>query len=204
MQYDGIPSHVTLEYAKEWARQRVSEKRFRHIKGVVTVANRIADACNSDAFLPALCSWLHDACKEVKDKELVKRAREYGIPLDPILEAYGHLLHGPVAAEVVKRELSINNHDVYEAIAQHTLGAVPMSTLAKVVFLADCLEASRPEHYTKPIWKALDVDGQVNLDAALVVACDEGLKFLLVDRKPIHPMTIAVRNFYLGALSTKK
>jgi predicted HD superfamily hydrolase involved in NAD metabolism len=198
MQYEGIPPHVTLDYAKEWVRPRVSDKRFKHIKGVVSAANRICAACNSDAFLAALGAWLHDACKEVKDKELVRMAREFDLPLDPILETYGHLLHGPVAAELVKRELSIGNAEIYAAISQHTLGAAPMSTLSKIVFLADCLEASRPEGYTKPIWAALDINGRINLDAALVVACDEGLKHLIADRKPIHPTTIAVRNFYLS------
>jgi predicted HD superfamily hydrolase involved in NAD metabolism len=203
MHYDGIPPEVTLEFLKSWVKPRVSEKRYKHIKGVVAVAKEIAQAAQVDIFLAELCGWLHDACKEVKDKQLVHMAREFGLTLDPILEANGHLLHGPVAAEVAKRELSILNKDVYDAVAQHTLGEVPMTRLSQVVFLADCLEASRPEHYTKPIWAALDLDGATNLEAAIVVATDEGLKFLISDKKSIHPKTISVRNHYLPALRQK-
>jgi predicted HD superfamily hydrolase involved in NAD metabolism len=201
MLYERIPSEITLDYARDWVRPRISEKRYKHTIGVAEVARDIAKACGDcDVFLAELGGVLHDCCKEVKDKELVKMAREFGLPLDPILENYGHLLHGPVAAEVSKRELKLDHKELYDAIAEHTLGAVPMTTLSKVLFLADCLEESRPKSYTAPIWKALDIDSACNLDAAIVVACDEGFKFLIEDKKPIHPRAIDVRNFYLPAV----
>lgn len=191
---------MTLKEAEEWVKPRVSEKRFKHILGVAKVAKQIAAAAGGDVFLAELGGILHDACKEVKDKKLVEMARDYGLKLDPILESYGHLLHGPVAAEVVKRELQIDHKELCDAIAEHTLGAVPMTNLSKVLFLADCLEESRPRSYTDPIWKALDVDGKCDLDHAIVVACDQGLKYLIEDKKPIHPKAIEVRNFYLRAV----
>lgn len=200
MQYDGIPVNINLKHAEHWIRPRLSDKRFQHSKGVAEVAGRIARRCNCDPFLAELSGWLHDCCKEVKDTKLVDMAREFHLPLDPIVEQHGHLLHGPVGAEVAKRELGLNHLELYNAISEHTLGAIPMSTLSKVVFLADCLEESRPKHYTKPIWHALDLDGKCNLDAAIVVACDEGLKYLMEDKKPIHPRSIQMRNFYLGAV----
>jgi predicted HD superfamily hydrolase involved in NAD metabolism len=201
MLYDGIPKEITLDYARDWVRPRISDKRYKHTLGVAEVACDIAKACGDcDVFLAELGGVLHDCCKEVKDKELVRMARDFGLKLDPILENYGHLLHGPVAAEVSKRELKLDHKELYDAIAEHTLGAVPMTSLSKVLFLADCLEESRPKSYTAPIWKALDMRGDCNLDGAIVVACDEGLKFLIEDKKPIHPRAIEVRNFYLHAV----
>lgn len=200
MNYEGIPENVTLEFVEQWVRPRISSKRFNHVRGVVAVGRKLAEKTRGDVFLTQLCAWLHDACKEVKDKQLVNLAREYDLPLDPILENHGHLLHGPVAAEVAKRELHVTNQTVYDAIAQHTLGAVDMSQLAKIVFLADCLEESRPSDYTAPIWQALDLKRAVNLDAALVVACEEGFKHLMREKKPIHPRTVSVRNFYLDSV----
>ena len=202
--YPGIPREIDLEFVAEWVRPRVSQKRFDHIVGVAVVAGRLAKKAECSVFLARLSGWLHDACKEVKDKRLVELAREYDIPLDEILSQHGHLLHGPVAAETVKRELKITNSDVYHAIAEHTLGAVPMSELSKVMYLADCLEESRPKSYTQPIWNALDMDGEFNMDAAIVVASDEGLKFLIEQGKPIHPKTIDVRNYYLAAVKKRQ
>src|SRR5207253_2139156 len=147
----GIPASLTLQFAERWTKPRVSEKRFRHICGVVNVAQRIAERTGCDSYLAMLAAWLHDACKEMKDKELIRRAQEFGLKLHPIEKEYGHLLHGPVAAATVKSELGLECDLVLDAIREHTLGAAPMSELSKVCFLADCLEQGRPHDYTAPI-----------------------------------------------------
>ncbi|HEY9789720.1 MAG TPA: bis(5'-nucleosyl)-tetraphosphatase (symmetrical) YqeK [Candidatus Obscuribacterales bacterium] len=197
----GVPENITADSLSAWIAPRVSPKRFRHIEGVVAVAEKLAPKAGCDVFAATVAAWLHDACKEMKAPELVERARLYYLALDPILEHNGHLLHGPVSAEVAKRELGVVNRDILEAVAQHTLGAIDMSPLSKVIFLADCLDDSRPSSYTQPIWQALDFDGRFNMDAAIVVAIDEGLKYLIDDNKPIHPKTVTVRNYYLPAAS---
>lgn len=197
MSHEGIPAGFTATSAEQWLRPRLSDKRFDHSKGVAEIAVKIARRCNCDPFLAEIGGWLHDCCKEIKAPELVEMARDFVLPLDPILEAHGHLLHGPVGAEVCRRELKIENREVYDAIAEHTLGKVGMTVLSKVLFLADCLEESRPASYTKPIWAALDVDGECDLDRAMVVAQNEGIKYLIDDGKPIHPRAVEVRNYYL-------
>lgn len=200
MQHEGVPASLTLEAARDWIRPRLTDKRYNHSCGVGEVASEIAKhsgAC--DCWLAELGGILHDCCKEIKDRELVTMAQGFGLPLDPILETHGHLLHAPVGAEVAKRELKINNPELYDAIAEHTLGNVPMSGLSKVLFLADCLEESRPKNYTAPIWKALDLKGECNLERAIVVATEAGFTFLIEDGKPIHPRSVEVRNYYLHA-----
>lgn len=197
MKHEGIPSGITLDFVHDWIKPRVSEKRFRHIKGVVNVSEVLANGAGCDVFLAKLSGWLHDACKEFKDKKLIEMAKEFNLPLDPILEEHGYLLHGPVGAEVAMRELGITHKGIYDAVSEHTLGAVPMSDLSKICFLADCLEESRPKDYTAPIWKALRSGNGFDMDAAIVVASDQGLKFLIEDNKPIHPRTVEVRNHYL-------
>lgn len=153
--YDGIPSDFTLEKAEEWVRPRISEKRFSHVKGVAKVARELAEEVGCDVFLAELAGWLHDACKETKDRDLVIEAMQFGLQLSRLDKVSGHLWHGPVGAETIKRDLHIENELVLDAIREHTLGAVGMTELSKVVFLADCLEASRPSDYTDPIWQAL-------------------------------------------------
>jgi predicted HD superfamily hydrolase involved in NAD metabolism len=199
--YPGIPENVTLEFAKNWMQPRNSAKRFKHICGVAHVAGRIAEAAGEDTFLAELGGWLHDACKEVKDKELVKMAEGFGMKLHPIERAYGHILHGPVAAEVARRELNITHKELLDAVKEHTLGAVPMTNLSKIVFLADCLEEGRPRDYTDPIWQALDPDGACDLDKAIYKACDLNLQHLIEKQRPIHPLTVEVRNYYMQRTS---
>jgi predicted HD superfamily hydrolase involved in NAD metabolism len=285
----GVPATLTLKFAREWVRTRISEKRFRHTEGVAETARELALRSNCDVFLAELGGLLHDCCKEVKDKELITRAKEFGLKLHPIEELNGHLLHGPVAAETVRAELGLTNQEVLNAIAEHTLGAVDMTTLSKVVFLADAIEPGRSKDYVKPIWQALhpcvwpDVDetqecddggkhckehshdhGQghhrepgdergiehdkhgnkhhkhgkaqddahrsadsiehsatqrivyglealkltsavaPDLDKAVLVACDLGLKDLTESKRYIHPKTVDVRNFYLNLIKNRE
>lgn len=193
---NGIPVNMTTDFLREWVRPRVKPKRFRHIEGVVKVAKKLAQCAHCDEHLAEIAAWVHDCCKHIKDKELVRMARGYGLVLTDLEVHNGHLLHGPVAAEVAMHELGITNEDVLNAIAEHTLGAVPMSTLSKVIYLADALEESRPQDFRQPIWDALDLEGTCDLDSALVVACELGIKHLLEAGKPVHPRTEEVRDYY--------
>lgn len=201
--YEGIPESVTLEKVESWIRPRISQKRLMHTLGVVEVARKLAVVAGCDPFLAELSAWLHDACKEVKDKELVAKAEKAGLALSEIERAYGHLLHGPVAAVTAREELGVTNQDVLDAVSQHTLGFAPMSNLSKVLFLSDCLEESRPKDYTEPIWNALDPGAANDLDLAIVVACDLGITHLIESRKPIHRRTVEVRNYYLDLIGDR-
>lgn len=249
-QFDGIPDDFTLEKAEEWVRPRISEKRFLHVKGVAKVARELAEEAGCDVFLAELAGWLHDACKETKDRDLVIQALQFGLQLTKLDKVSGHLWHGPVGAETIKRDLNITNELVLDAIREHTLGAVGMTDLSKVVFLADCLEASRPADYTDPIWQALrgteptesseskdsklkqskkahkkskkkhedehkaehgqeteheqDNEHQLDLDLAILVACDLGLSQLIESGRVIHPKTVDVRNHYLEIIRERR
>ncbi len=204
----GIPSGITLEEARAWTQPRVSKKRFDHICGVAQVGDMIAKKAGVNRLLVGLACYLHDCCKEVKDKELIERALAFGLELSAIDRINGHLLHGPVAAMTIKQELKISNKEVLAAISEHTLGNVPMCEVSKVVFLADCLEESRPKDFTDPIWQGLfstvadDPNKKVNLDKAMLIACDLSLSNLIDVGKPIHPKTVDVRNHFLGIVRT--
>ena len=200
---EGIPCSLTIDSVKEWVGNRVKEKRFQHIAGVAELARQFALRCGCDPFLAELAGWLHDACKHVKDKELVAMAEKQGLKLNEVERVHGHLLHGPVASGLARSEFGVSNDDVLNAISEHTLGAAPMSDLSKILFLADCLEESRPTDYTDPIWAALDLDGSFDMDRAIVAACNQNLKYLIEDGKPIHPKSVEVRNYYLNLISKR-
>jgi predicted HD superfamily hydrolase involved in NAD metabolism len=183
--------------AKEWSKTKVSQKRFEHIAGVAKTAVQLAQLFDCDPYLAELAAWLHDACKESKPKDLIQQYRQFGLEPSIVEEANGHILHGPVAAELIRTALGIKNEDVLNAVREHTLGAINMSLLSKVIFLADALEPGRPVDYTQPIWQALSLSGRANIDLAILVTLDLNLQHLLKLRKTIHPKTVEVRNHYL-------
>lgn len=194
-----------LDFVQDWVKGRVSLKRFTHIIGVAETAKKLAQQFSGDpatVYKAELAGWLHDCCKETKNQELVEQAKIYGMQLHPVEEANGHLLHGPVAAEYVKRTFALNDQDILNAIAEHTLGAINMSFLSKIVFLADAIEPGRPAEYADPIREPLKSNAGKNstfvLDKAVLIACESSLKHLEATSKPIHPKTIEVRDYYLN------
>lgn len=203
---NGIPNDIDIKKLIKWVEKRVSPKRFKHIKGVVKQGELISYHQNINPLPVALACWLHDSCKELKSKELIKLADENNIPLLEIEKKNGHILHGPVAAKVVSKKFSITNSDVLQAIAEHTLGGINMCTVSKVVYLADILEESRPASLTAPIWNALRGENvlepkgekvELNLDKAIYVASNLCLAHLIEADRPIHPKTVEVRNHFM-------
>ena len=53
------------------------------------------------------------------------------------------LLHGPVAAELAKRELAVDDEEVLEAVRAHTTGKPELGPLALVLYVADKIEPAR-------------------------------------------------------------
>lgn len=213
---DGIPADLELNNVKKWVRSRVTPKRYKHIKGVADVGKRLAKACRVDELPVLLACWLHDSCKEIKATELVSMARAYGMELSVMDERNGHILHGPVASYVVQEQFGITNHDVLSGISEHTLGSTTMTRISKVVYLADILEASRPEALTGPIWNALTggkcldganietIETELDLDGAILKASDLVIAHLLDKGKAIHPKAVDVRNHFLEAVRNQE
>lgn len=208
-QIEGIPDSLDLGALKKWVQKRVSTKRFKHIAGVAEAGEKLANLHGIDPLPVVLACWLHDSCKEIKASELVQMAEDYAIELTDMDKKNGHILHGPVAAQVVKEKFAITSHDVLTGIAEHTLGGLSMTTVSKIVYLADTLEASRPKSLTDPIWQSLNGSDQSNqktvdldLDRAILKSSDLVITHLIESGKAIHPKAIAVRNHFLELVNT--
>ncbi len=209
-------SKILLDETIVWVQERVTAKRFNHIKGVAMAGEYIANRLplNLDKDKIALACWLHDSCKELKSSELVTEAKRLGLVPNAFEQENGHLLHGPVAAMTVKEKWKIKDQDVLDGIAQHTLGMAPMSLFSQVIYLADALEESRPADFVMPIWSelglepyfetanksALDIpfeQAELNLAKAMLKASDASIDHLIKVQKPIHPRAVDVRNYFL-------
>lgn len=209
----GVPANLSLNVVAAWVEPRVSKKRFKHIKGVANVGRKLANAALIDPYPVELACLLHDACKEMKKEELVEAARAFGHHLTPEQAENGHLLHGPVAAHLVRKELHITNPDILAGIAQHTMGAIEMCTISKMTYLADKLEPSRPDEMTYPIWRAMGVipeedqfeeddelllEGEeLDLDRGISTAMNLIIANLIRKDKHVQTGAVVIRNHYL-------
>ncbi len=132
-----------LDAADSFARTRISDKRYAHTLRVADTAENLATIHGFDGERTRLAALLHDAARELKSGEYLALAEEWGLPLGEPERESPKLLHGPVAAELVRRELGIEDEEVLEAIRAHTVGSPGMGPLALAVYVADKIEPAR-------------------------------------------------------------
>jgi predicted HD superfamily hydrolase involved in NAD metabolism len=140
---DRATHDTSLKTADAFARDRLSDKRYAHTLRVADVTERLAALHDLDPKNARLAALLHDAAREVGKEGLLRIAGERNLPVgDPERES-PNLLHGPVAAELARVELGVEDQEVLEAIRVHTLGEPGMGSLALAVYVADKIEPGR-------------------------------------------------------------
>jgi predicted HD superfamily hydrolase involved in NAD metabolism len=132
-----------LERAEALARSRLSERRYEHTLRVADTAESLAMAHDLEADRARLAALLHDAAREMGPEEFLNLADKWGLQVGDPEQQSPKLLHGPVAAELAKRELGLDDEDVMEAVRAHTTGKAGMGPLALVLYVADKIEPAR-------------------------------------------------------------
>ena len=178
--------------------KRLSEDRIQHVLAVKEDAVGLAEKYGVQKEKAKWAALLHDCAKELSNDILLQKAEEFGIVIDNVFSNEPELLHAPVGAEIAKREFGIKDSDILEAIRAHTLGSGDMSTLDKVIYLADHIEPNRSGNGIDKLRKHIknDIKGR-NLDDAVRIACEDIIRYHLDLGEIIHPQTVAARNSLL-------
>jgi len=177
-----------------WLENNVPQSRIQHILRVEQMAIELADCHRIDVEKAAKAALMHDLAKYFKPQKLLDMAQAEGLEIDLTSAANPHLLHADVGALVARDTFSVDDAEVLQAIANHTLGQPGMSSLSCIVFLADSLE---PERGDTSELAELRKTSYHNLDQAVWLTCDYSLKLLVDTHRLIHPRTVATRNWFL-------
>ena len=132
-----------LDDAEDYARERLSGKRYAHTSRVADVAERLARIHSLDPKRARLAALLHDTAREVGKEELLRVAEEEDLYMSDFEREWPILLHGPVAAELARRDLGVEDEEVREAVRHHTTGGQGMGSLPLALFVADKIEPAR-------------------------------------------------------------
>ncbi len=140
---DHAKTHTLLERAQAFARSRLSKERYEHTLRVADTAESLALAQDIDADRARLAALLHDAAREMGTEEFLTLADKWHLRVGDPERQSPKLLHGPVAAELARRELGMDDEEVLEAVRVHTTGGPGMGPLALVLYVADKIEPAR-------------------------------------------------------------
>lgn len=179
---------------------RLSPHRSQHSFAVARLAEQMARRFGADPARAYLSGILHDYAKGIPAPELMKLAEEKGLIEDPVERGNPDLLHAPVGAWLIEHELGISDPDILNAVRWHTVGAPGMSTLDKIIYLADVIEPGRDF----PGVEQLRCLAERDLDRAMIAALDATLRYCIERGRLIHPRAVLLRNELLGFLRADK
>ncbi len=131
------------EPADVFARERLSAKRYGHTLRVADTAENLARVHSLDPGRARLAALLHDATRELSPDEFLHLAQSWRLTVGEPEQESPKLLHGPVAAELARRELGVEDGEVLDAIREHTTGRPGMGPLSLVLYVADKVEPAR-------------------------------------------------------------
>lgn len=175
--------------AKE--QSNMDDARFQHCVRVSETARKLAELNNYDPDKAALAGFVHDYAKQVPVEEYIKVIKTKNFDQD-LLNWGRAIWHGIVGTYFIQHDLRIDDPEIIQAVNRHTTADVEMTTLDKIVYMADYIEPGRDfpgvEEARKITYK--------NLDAGVGYQLAHTLEYLIEHRSKIYPRTLEAYNVW--------
>ncbi|MCB6993717.1 bis(5'-nucleosyl)-tetraphosphatase (symmetrical) YqeK [bacterium 210820-DFI.6.37] len=177
-----------MDSIEVYIEKNLSEKRRKHVYGVVETAGKLAERYGCDRKKAEKAALFHDMLRNAQAEVLNMYVRQLG--LDRSFLDNANLAHGPVAAEVMKRDYGISDPDLLNAVRYHTTGRAGMSLLEKIVYLADAIEPGRAYPGVDEIRKI----AEQSLDQACLRSMEHSIAYIRERGLFLHPDTVNACN----------
>ena len=144
-----------IEEIDSYLIKKLSPERYRHSLSTAETAENICSKFGMDKEKGFFTGLIHDIAREYDDKEIINICSKGGENIneqelkDPVL------LHGKAGAVLLKEKFNITDEEILNAVRVHTTGSKGMSSIAKVLFIADYIEPGR-KHITDEYLKSLE------------------------------------------------
>lgn len=178
-----------MDTIKKELQMRLKPSRYKHTLGVCKLAVSLAKRYGVNEEDAEMAALLHDYSKYDSDDEILRVYAAYDEPVEDVIKNHPNLGHGFVSAVKARQKYNINDA-VFNAIKNHTFGDVQMTTLDKIIYLADALEEGRSYDGITSVREVLFKD----LDQALLMTCENTLIFEIKRGNMVHVKTILMRN----------
>ena len=172
-------------------KSNMTEDRFEHCIGVSKTAKKLAELNQYDEDKAALAGFIHDYAKQVSVEEYREVIKTKGFDQD-LLNWNRSIWHGIVGIYFIQRDLKINDTEILTAVRRHTTADVEMTTLDKIVFMADYIEPGRSFPGVEEARKIT----YANIDRGVGYQLAHTLEFLIEKRNKIYPRTLDAYNVW--------
>lgn len=163
-----------------------------HIYRVRDVALELAGRHALNLERAELGALAHDVCRAVPSDDLLRMSAEFGMDVREVEQDFPLLLHGPVGAELLRREETLNDRELYEAVRWHSTAHASLAPLGKLIFLADKLDPQKAAVY--PYQAKLRDMAWESLDLALLEFLSREMAARIDRGETVHPASVEARN----------
>lgn len=168
----------------------LSPKRVPHVLGTEEMAAKLAVRWGVDEDTARRAALLHDCTKLFFREQHLALCRQYNREVDAVELQEEQLLHAKTGAIIAQKVFGAGD-DIYQAILYHTTGKADMTTLQKIIYLADYIEPTR-SFCDLTALRALAME---DLDAAMLTAFTMAVDNLERKGGVVHPNSIHARDF---------
>ena len=166
---------------KEEIKNKLSTYRYQHSINVMEEAVKLARYYGVGEDKCKICALTHDMAKEFSEEENKRFIEKYELSEDILLKENKNLLHGYIAAIIVKEKYGFTD-DMVKAIKYHSTGYVGMDMLAKIIYLADKIEKGK----NYPGIEEERYYAYKDIDKAIVICLCNQIKKLVKDGKKVN------------------
>ena len=184
--------HLELPELRACSYAMMREKRVAHVQGVEEEAVRLARRWGADETMARRAGILHDCTKYLELEDQLALCRKYGVELDALEQQAVKLLHSKTGA-CIARAVFGEPEEVYWAIFWHTTAKADMTTLEKILYVADYMEPNRDFEGVERL-RALAYE---DLDRALLLGVETTIQEMIDRQLPIHSNTLAARDWLI-------
>ncbi len=173
----------------------MNERRFIHTLGVKDMCFSLALVHECDEEKAIVAGLLHDCAKCLSDDVLLRECEKYNITISEYERKAPFLLHAKLGAYYAKVNYHVNDTDIWNAITYHTTGRPNMSTLEKIVYVADYIEPGRKSSHI-PNLKEIRKLAFVDLDKTVSAILSNTINYLNSKSNVIDTTTMDAYNYY--------
>lgn len=150
----------------------ISKERYQHSIRVMKKALEYASIYNIDESIVKITALAHDLAREIPKDICYNYIKENNLSSDLLDEENFPLLHGAIAADICKKKYNFTD-DMANAVFYHTTGRSNMSTLEKIIYLADKNEDERRHIGIKEQRKI----AKESLDKGMIVTLKNSIRY---------------------------
>lgn len=177
----------------DYLKANLKRDRYDHSISVRDTAVKLASIYKSDINKARIAGLIHDAAKNLKDKEIIDLVSNRGFEIDYVCRRSPQLLHGLAASIIAQDVMEIDDEEILNAVIYHTTGKKNMSMLEKIIYISDYVEPLRKFPGVEELRRAVEID----LDEALLKSFDLTIKYVIDRKQLLHLDTIEGRNYLL-------